>query len=356
MPFAWLKRLDGTMPACSAFADRHVLLAFLDTCLRGFGQIALMNNPVTGLFIVVALFLADVQLGVMSTVGLVSATLAAYFLRLQRPRIRAGIYGYNGALVGAALASFLLPRWGAGVFVATIVVAIGSTIVWEAMGAIVSVVDMPVLTFPFNLVTIPFLWATFAGIRVERGPDLVEHALVTPVDPVLRAFEGGPEVTAATAMVNTLFRGISQLFVADSLLAGVLMVIGFLFYSRIATIMALVGSAIGGLVGIAFSANGFHVYHGLWGFNGFITAVAIGGIFFAPTWTSIVYAIVAAIAATILHGGLAVIFGFWGVPSLTLPFCLSTVTFLLIKNGTRIFHPVPLSEVTTPEEHGRRLK
>jgi urea transporter len=28
----------------------------------------------------------------------------------RAPRIRAGLYGYNGALVGVALATFLVPR------------------------------------------------------------------------------------------------------------------------------------------------------------------------------------------------------------------------------------------------------
>lgn len=343
------------MPGWHAAADRHPALAFLDTCLRGVGQIALMNNPVTGAFILLGLFLSDLQLGVLAVVGLLSATLAAYLLGLDHGRIRAGLYGYNGALVGAALATFLVPRWGGTLFVSTVVVGAASTILWEATTAVLRPYGMPQLTLPFNLVIIPFLWSTFAGTRIGRGEELAEHALAAPVNPILRAFEIGPGGANADALLNALFRGISQLFLADSLLAGILILIGFLVCSRIATAMALVGSAIGGLLGIALGANGVNVYHGLWGFNGFITAVAVGGYFLVPTWRSIAYGAAAAVAATILHGGLSVIFAAWGVPSLTLPFCLATLAFLLIQHGTRAVRPVPLSETTTPEEHRRRF-
>jgi urea transporter len=342
------------MPGWHAAANRHPALAFLDTCLRGVGQIALLNNPVTGAFILLGLFLADLQLGMMVVVGLLSATLAAYLLWLDHGRIRAGLYGYNGALVGAAMATFLLPRWGGNIFIATVVVGAASTIMWEASAAVLRPFGMPQFTFPFNLVTIPFLWSTFAGTRIGRGEELAEHALAAPVNPVLRPFELGPGGFNADALLNALFRGISQLFLADSVLAGVLILIGFLFCSRIAALLALVGSAVGGLLGIALGANGYNVYHGIWGYNGFITAVALG-FFLVPTWRSIAYAIAGAVAATILHGGLSVIFATWGVPSLTLPFCLTSLTFLLVQHGTRIIHPVPLSETTTPEEHRRRF-
>jgi urea transporter len=339
------------MPEWAAYTDRHAGLAFIDSCLRGVGQVALMNNPLTGALILVALFLADLQLGVMSVVGLVASTLTAYLLRLDRGRIRAGLFGYNGLLVGAALATFLAPRWGGAIFIATIAVAAASTIIWEATAAVARVFEMPPLTFPFNLVTIPFLWASFASSRVGRGPGLAEHALAAPIDPLLRALEAGPGGMDAASLLNALLRGISQLFLADSWIAGILILIGILFCSRIAMVMALLGSAIGGLIGLAFGADGFDIYHGLWGYNSFITAVAVGGFFLVPTWRSVAYALAAAVAAAVLYGALSVILGSWGVPSLTLSFCITTIAFLLIRDATPLLQPVPLALTTTPEEH-----
>jgi urea transporter len=301
--------------------------------------------------ILVALFLADLQLGVMAVVGLVASTLTAYLLRLDHGRIRAGLYGYNGLLVGAALATFLAPRWGGAIFIATIVVAAASTILWVATAAVARVFEMPPLTFPFNFVAIPFLWASYASTRVGRGPGLSEHALAVPIDPVLRALATGPGGMDVATLLNGLLRGISQLFLADSWVAGILILVGILFCSRIAMLMALLGSAIGGLIGLALGADGFAIYHGLWGYNSFITAVAIGGFFLVPTWRSVIYGLAAAVAAAILNGALMVIMGGWGVPSLTLSFCITTIAFLLIRDATPLLQPVPLALTTTPEEH-----
>lgn len=344
-------RFGGTLPGWAIAADRNPVLAFVDSCLRGVGQVVLLNNPLSGAMILIALFLADLQLGVLASMGLVASTLTASMLRLERAQIRAGLYGYNGLLVGAAMAAFLVPRWGGALFLATIVGAIGSTIVCVAVAAIAQDFDLPALTFPFNLVTIPLLWATFAGTQVGRGPALEERALVAPIDPLLRALESGSGAFGTDAFLNALVRGISQLFLADGLLTGVLIVLALGIASPIAMGMALLGSAIGSAAGIALGADGYDIYHGLWGFNSFITAVAIGGFFFVPTWRSVVYAAAAAVAAALLHGGLSVIFARWGVPSLTLPFCIVTIVFLLVRGATPVFRAVPLALITTPEAH-----
>jgi urea transporter len=155
----------------------------------------------------------------------------------------------------------------------------------------------------------------------------------------------------AAALLNALLRGISQLFLADSWVAGVLILVGILLCSRIAMVMALVGSAAGGLIGLALGADGFAIYHGLWGYNSFITAVAIGGFFLVPTWRSVTYGLAAAVAAAILNGALMVILNSWGAPSLTLSFCITTIAFLLIKDASTLLQAVPLSGTTTPEQH-----
>src|ERR1700755_2085036 len=77
------------------------------------------------------------------------------------------------------------------------------------------------------------------------------------------------------AIVSAVFRGIGQLFFLNSILAGVLIIIGIAFCSRIAAVFALVGSIVGMLVGMALGADGAAIYNGLWGFNSFDAALAI---------------------------------------------------------------------------------
>ena len=47
--------INGTMPGWAARVEGNPLLDFIDYCLRGVGQVCFMNNPVTGLAILVAM-------------------------------------------------------------------------------------------------------------------------------------------------------------------------------------------------------------------------------------------------------------------------------------------------------------
>jgi hypothetical protein len=53
-----LSLLNGTMPEWSQRTERNPALDFVDYCLRGVGQVCFMNNPITGLAILVGMFVA----------------------------------------------------------------------------------------------------------------------------------------------------------------------------------------------------------------------------------------------------------------------------------------------------------
>ena len=69
-----LGQLNGTMPEWAERADGSPGLAFVDSCLRGVGQVCFMNNPVTGLAILVAMAVGEVWLGFAGILGLVTST------------------------------------------------------------------------------------------------------------------------------------------------------------------------------------------------------------------------------------------------------------------------------------------
>src|SRR5687768_15418425 len=109
--------INGTMPGLAARVDGNPPLEFVDSCLRGVGQVCFMNNPVTGLAILVAMFVAEAWLGFAGVLGLAVSTLTAILIGMDRGAIRAGLYGFNGVLVGAGMSLFLQPDWDALVMV-----------------------------------------------------------------------------------------------------------------------------------------------------------------------------------------------------------------------------------------------
>src|SRR5215203_652445 len=149
--------INGTMPGWAARAERNPLLDFVDFCLRGVGQVCFMNNPVTGLAILVAMVVAEPWLGFAGSLGLVASNLAAILIGMDRGAIRAGLFGFNGVPVGAGLSLFLQPDWDLLVMVWIVVGAAFSTILHAALARVfLGSFGVPPFTLAFNFMTLLF--------------------------------------------------------------------------------------------------------------------------------------------------------------------------------------------------------
>ena len=353
-----LRMVNGTMPALGERAQHIPVVGFLEYCLRGIGQVVFMNSPITGLFIMAAMWIYDPWFGFAGTIGVIASTLAALAMGFDRGAIHAGLYGFNGVLVGLALALFLTPQWDALVTAWIVVLSAASSVLMAALAAAFgSAWGVPPFTLAFNTITLLFL---ITGLHVANGRLGVGVEPAAPVSGgtgVQTALRPGADAVGSTdamAIVNAVFRGIGQLFFLNSILAGVLIIVGIAFCSRIAALFALVGSTVGMLVGMALGADGAAIYNGLWGFNSFDAALAIAGVFYVLTWRSALLGVACAAFTALLFGAIASFFGPWGLPALTLPFCFGTLTFALLKGTSTSFTWVPPGEVVTPEEHLHR--
>jgi urea transporter len=354
------RSINGTMAGWAAQADGNALLAFIDSCLRGIGQVCFMNNPITGLAILVAMFVGEAWLGFAGALGVVVSTLAAILIGMDRGAIRAGLFGFNGVLVGAGLSLFLQPDWDAMVMVWIAVGAFFSTILHGALASVfIGAWKVPPFTLAFNFITLIFLIGAlnFANGRVG-GLIAPADAQVTAgkVSNTLRSAADAASANNIEGVVNAVLRGISQLFFANSVTSGIIIVVGLAVCSRIAAVFALVGSTVGMLTGLALGANGVAIYNGLWGFNSFDAALAVGGVFFVLTVRSGLLAVACAVLAALLFGAIASLFTPWGLPALTLPFVFATLAFVLLKDASTELEPVAVEDITTPEEHLARKR
>jgi urea transporter len=306
------------------------------------------------------MFVAEPWLGFAGVLGVVVSTLAAVVIGMDRGLIRAGLFGFNGVLVGAGLSLFLQPDWDVVVMVWIVVGAAFSTILHAALANIfVGVFKVPPFTLAFNFMTLIFLIGAlnFANGRVG-GLIAPADAQVTrgSVSNTLRSAADAASANNIDGVFNAVFRGIGQLFFANSIWAGIIIIVGIAVCSRIAAIFAVVGSAVGMLTGLALGANGVAIYNGLWGFNSFDAALAIGGVFFVLTVRSGVLAVACAVFAAMLFGAIASLFTPWGLPALTLPFVFATLTFVLLKGASNQLEAVEVADITTPEEHIARSR
>jgi urea transporter len=336
------------------------LLDFLDSCLRGVGQVCFMNNPVTGLAILIAMCFGEFWLGFAGALGLAVSTAAALLIGMDRGAIRAGLYGFNGVLVGAGLSLFLQPDWDLLVMVWIVVASALSTVLHAALARVfIGSFTVPPFTLAFNFMTLLFLIGALNFANGRAG------GLIAPADAqvtggsvsnTLRSAADAGSANNLEGVINAVFRGIGQLFFANSVWAGIIIIVGIAVCSRIAAAFAVVGSIVGMLTGLAVGANGVAIYNGLWGFNSFDAALAVGGVFFVLTLRVGILAVGCAVLAALLFGAISALFIPWGLPALTLPFCFATLAFVLLKGSSDKLEPIEAADITTPEEHLARSR
>ncbi len=333
-------------------AQENPVVGFLDTLLRGCGQVMFQNNPLTGLLFLVGIFVNSALLGLAGVIGLLVSTLTAMLLRADRNMVRAGLFGYNGILTGIGLAFFL--SWNAYLVVYIVIAAVLSAVVMMALANLMGSRDMPALTAPFVLTTWLFLFAVFQfshllpSASIQPTPLNPRATVQIDLRPLLIGLTGAG-VTPLN-LIHAFFRGIGEVFFQDNLWTGAIFLIALLVNSRISALFAALGSIIGLLTALfLLGGNGFWVYHGLYGFNAVLCGIAVGGLFFVLTWESALYALVCCLISTVAMAAISVFLSPLGMPALTAPFVLSAWLFILPKAGFHILHPVALADVTNPE-------
>ena len=217
-----------------------------------------------------------------------------------------------------------------------------TTLLLEGLGrGINRSLGLPPLTLPFILVT----WGLMGLASLAPGAAL---ALAEPV-PM-------PELASTSqALVHGLLRSAGQVFLCSNPWSGLLVLFATALASPLAAGLGLLGALVGMATGLLLDAPLEAIAQGLWGYNGLLVAIALGGIFYAPSWASLAVGLGGAALASLFQCGWS-LSPAQGWPSLTLAFVLATwVIQLLVRRALPALIPVSLHAILTPEEHRQRF-
>jgi len=315
-------------------------LRFIDANLRGIGQVMFQDNPLSG-----ALFLAAIvwgavaagmpQVAICGALAVVVATLTAQVLRVDESMLRSGLYGFNGVLVGLALATFIAP--GPLLWLYVVLGAAVSVVTMSATASALKALGMPTLTFPFVIVTWLLLLATygFAGLGSDSLP---AEDVIAPYEPFSSSQLGIGDFLQAT-----LF-SISQVFLKASVVAALLFLAGLAVNSIAAAVAAVAGAILAVLTAHLLGAESDLITGGLLGFSPVLTAVALGTVFHVPGWRVAAYAALGTVFTVIAQAAFNVALTPIAIPALTAPFVLVTWLFLLPQQQFDRAAPTPGKE------------
>ena len=334
----------GTLQGLNRTLERQPLLDFTNTCLRGVGQIAFANNPFSGLLIVLAVGLQSDWVALTLLVGIAAATLTAYWLKLDRPSIRNGIFGFNGALVGLALGTFGSWGNGSGSGAWLLAIALGAaltTVLMQKLGLwMASHWKIPAMGIPFHIVAYGFL-----AISLYVPQPVFQLGSPPP-------FSNPAETLEGARLLSALITGLGQIFFSGGLVSAVLVVLALALCSPTGALVGVLGGAIGLITGLALGTDLNVLYAGLWSYNSALTAIAIGGIFYAPNRRSVAIASLGAFVTALAGWLLGLGLGPLGLPILAVPFHVGTYAcFLGLRRSLSSLVPVAPYAIASPEEH-----
>ncbi|WP_232455054.1 urea transporter [Oceanisphaera avium] len=146
-------------------------MALLSALLAAISQIYFVSRPLAGLLITVGVLWAAPFMGLAMLVGAFTGVLIAQALKFNPTLQAEGCYGFNGALIGLALALFA--PIGPWVLIASCILGGFSCLIYALWNKYIKI---PCYTLPFNLLILP--WLYWNGQRLaDEVPNNYEFSL-----------------------------------------------------------------------------------------------------------------------------------------------------------------------------------
>jgi urea transporter/murein DD-endopeptidase MepM/ murein hydrolase activator NlpD len=311
---------------------------WLDSLLRSYARIFFSDSRLFGAAILASSFVFPAH-GLFGLIAVLVVNTAALAVGLDRSGIREGLYGFNGVLTGLGVGFFY--QWNLQALVilvaASIMVLFARVLLDRFLGYYLG---LPAMSLPFTLVTWLLLLATldfgYLSVSFER----------------LQLFQ--IQVPGLPEWASSLFSNFGAVLFQVNPVSGLIIAISLLLFSPTALLLCLLGFAAG---------NGLHNFLGIepslitkqfLGFNYILTALALGGIFAAPSLGSLLAAMAGVLCAVLILTSLINILPSLLTP-LAMPFNLA-VLLVLYTLKSRSFPElgielIPPPEISTPEAH-----
>lgn len=280
----------------------RALCFWQDALLHSFSQIFFQTSRGCGLLLLLAIGLESPSLLLGGLAGCALALFSAGVCGYAADHIRAGHFGYNGALIGLALGALL------GVTPDTLLLI-----------ALCSVLSAPLMEWQIRRWSLPpytstFVWLGWCALLV---------APLFPLAPTPLPAVNAPELLPIPVMA--VLQGLGQVIFLASPLPALLVFAALAWASRRDCASALAGALCGTLVATQLPVSGPDLQLGLYGFNGALAAIALAQRFGHQP----LLIMAGAVLATVLQPLLS----FAGVPAFTAPFMLSCWLICLLAEA-----------------------
>jgi urea transporter len=296
---------------------KNFLRWFLESILNAYSMVLFSSKKLAGLILITVTFF-HVEAGIMGLIGVVFTNLISLFLGVYKERIRKGLFGFNGLLVGLSITlyhtidlSLILLLFVACILLVFVILGIESFMGYY--------LGLPVLSLPFVISTfiIYMSFFNYNGLTLRTTNDFLnpEYLNFIPI-PILY-----------------YFKALASIFFQTNALAGFIVGLVLLAISRISFLLSIIGYTFGSIFHILLGGNHLDITSGVVGFNYILSSIAIGGIFLKPSIHSLYLSIIAAVLSALVASFTKVFFYFFNFPVLSFPFTVVTLLLLYVSKN-----------------------
>lgn len=299
----------------------------LFSVLNSYSQIFFSTSKVLAMFLVFISFF-DYGAGIGGLIAVAVANMLAYFLGYNSYFLKSGLYGFNSLLVGLGIGLAFQPSPQLYVLVAiSATTCFFLTIVFQG---VLGKYGLPFLSIPF-LVAIWIVGLSGGELTAlnisERGIYTYNELYGLGGHTMVRLYDW-LETFVNSSFIRIYFYSLGAIFFQKGLLAGIIISLGLLIYSRITFVLSIIGYSVSYLfyilVGIEFNSLSYTFI----GFNYILTAVALGGYYLIPGRISYVWIILLLPSVVLITISAQQLFQLFRISPYSLPFNMVVLMFL----------------------------
>ncbi len=319
---------------------KSVFPNFLESVLHSYSLIFFGKNNFLASVLLLVTFL-DFYTGIAGLLATIITSFTAYLIGLNSKKIISGYYGFNSLLVGLGLGIQFQPSLELYIILAF--AALLTLLLTVSIEGFFQKYGIPYLTFPFLFA----IWIITLATRQYEALNISERGIYILND--LQNW-GGSFSVIIYKWLNTLplseslviyFKSLGAIFFQYNILAGIIIAIALLIYSRISFLLSLIGFFSAYFFYDFIGANIDELNYNYIGFNYILTAIAMGGFLIIPSRYSFLWVVLLTPLISLFISGSAIILDIVQLPVYSLAFNIVVVMFLYALNWRIRFNKKP---------------
>jgi urea transporter len=292
-------------------------------------------------FLLIVVSFMDFYAGLSGALSVIISNLLAHSMGFNKWLIRKGYYGYNSLLVGIGFGLTFHP--GIPFFLLIPVAALLTFLITVALQGFFYKYALPYLSIPFllGIWTIMLSSGQFSELGLSvRGIYTINELYAIGGKWLVDSVDWFDHLIVHAGLRTYLF-SLGAIFFQQNLLAGLLIALGILIYSRIAFSLSVIGFFLAWIFYRITGADISLLGYSYIGFNYILTSIALGGFFLIPSRWSYLWLLWLLPLVIVLTVGLQKLFSFFQLGVYALPFNMVVITFLYVlkireKPGKRL--------------------